>query len=428
MTLLLVGIVAVILVILVAAYLTFRRGQDDDQDETGGRWAVRGPDGHWRSPAQELRRPHRPGRGGPSRRTEEPLRGDDEPPPAYATRRAGRGNRAQPDDRGYQGRPTQRYADASVAPDNPADRGRGTRAAGPPPAGRPGPRQQPDGYDAGGGYDSGGYETVSFDSGPREQLYDTGPSPAMARSTSVSGEHTFAPEHDDDPALTDSDVFPRIRTDTPPPASKPPAPAKGRSRQPRSKRGDDDDWPSTEWDKLSDEQYWAELSADKPLATTARAAQPSTPKDIQAASGPTQVMPAQPKQPQPRPAQPKPAQARPAAPAPGRPAPAPSRPAKPQPERQSVAPGRRDRHQEQTEALPVRGRARRPHRPQCHRPQCHRPQCHRPQCHSGRCPSPLCNSLLRSRRESPAWPCSPAWRTHPRSGGPGRPRALTTTP
>src|SRR5713101_7564598 len=54
MTLLLVGIVAVILVILVAAFLTFRRGQDDDQDEPGCRWTVRdrvrsaGRDGHWR--------------------------------------------------------------------------------------------------------------------------------------------------------------------------------------------------------------------------------------------------------------------------------------------------------------------------------------------------------------------------------------------
>jgi len=53
MTLLLVGIVAVILVILVAAFLTFRRGQDDDHDEAGGRWALRdrvrsaGRDGHW---------------------------------------------------------------------------------------------------------------------------------------------------------------------------------------------------------------------------------------------------------------------------------------------------------------------------------------------------------------------------------------------
>ncbi len=34
------------------------------------------------------------------------------------------------------------------------------------------------------------------------------------------------------------------------------------------------DWPASDWGGLSDEQYWAELSADKPLATTARSAQP----------------------------------------------------------------------------------------------------------------------------------------------------------
>jgi hypothetical protein len=35
------------------------------------------------------------------------------------------------------------------------------------------------------------------------------------------------------------------------------------------------DWP-TDWGKVSDEQYWAELSSDKPLATTARSAQQGT--------------------------------------------------------------------------------------------------------------------------------------------------------
>ena len=56
-----------------------------------------------------------------------------------------------------------------------------------------------------------------------------------------------------------------------------PEPVQGRGRSSRGRHDDDDDdWPSTEWDKLSDEQYWAELSADKPLATTARSAQPSS--------------------------------------------------------------------------------------------------------------------------------------------------------
>jgi hypothetical protein len=49
---------------------------------------------------------------------------------------------------------------------------------------------------------------------------------------------------------------------------------KGRSRQQRKR--DDDDWPSMDWDKLTDEQYWEQLSADKPLATTARSSQPAS--------------------------------------------------------------------------------------------------------------------------------------------------------
>ena len=83
-----------------------------------------------------------------------------------------------------------------------------------------------------------------------------------------------------DPDLADSDVFPRVRADIPRPASK-----AGKQRNQPKSRGkasrkhddDEDDWPSTEWDKLSDVEYWAELSADKPLATTARTAQPSAP-------------------------------------------------------------------------------------------------------------------------------------------------------
>ena len=43
----------------------------------------------------------------------------------------------------------------------------------------------------------------------------------------------------------------------------------------RSRKRDDDDWPSMEWDKLTDEQYWAQLSSDKPLATAARSARPA---------------------------------------------------------------------------------------------------------------------------------------------------------
>jgi hypothetical protein len=46
-----------------------------------------------------------------------------------------------------------------------------------------------------------------------------------------------------------------------------------RPRQARGKRADDDgDWPSTDWDELSDVDYWAQVASDKPLTTTAQPA------------------------------------------------------------------------------------------------------------------------------------------------------------
>ncbi len=45
-------------------------------------------------------------------------------------------------------------------------------------------------------------------------------------------------------------------------------------RQGRGKRDADGDWPSNEWDELSDVDYWAELASDRPL-TTASPGEPS---------------------------------------------------------------------------------------------------------------------------------------------------------
>ena len=39
-------------------------------------------------------------------------------------------------------------------------------------------------------------------------------------------------------------------------------------RQGRSKKDADGDWPSNEWDELSDVDYWAELASDRPLTTS----------------------------------------------------------------------------------------------------------------------------------------------------------------
>jgi hypothetical protein len=51
-------------------------------------------------------------------------------------------------------------------------------------------------------------------------------------------------------------------------------PRAAKNGQGKSKRDSDGDWPSTEWDELSDVDYWAELASDKPLTTSA---QPATP-------------------------------------------------------------------------------------------------------------------------------------------------------
>jgi len=107
-----------------------------------------------------------------------------------------------------------------------------------------------------------------------------------------------------------------------------PASTKSRSRQ-RGRRDDDDDWPSSEWDKLSDEQYWAELSADKPLSTMARPSRPA--RD---ATAKTQANGS----------------------AKAKPAPRDSRPARP-PTSGRDLPSRKERDQREpvTERLPVRG-------------------------------------------------------------------------
>jgi hypothetical protein len=49
-------------------------------------------------------------------------------------------------------------------------------------------------------------------------------------------------------------------------------------RQGRNKREADGDWPSNEWDELSDVDYWAELAADKPLTTPTPADQAGGPR------------------------------------------------------------------------------------------------------------------------------------------------------
>jgi hypothetical protein len=49
-------------------------------------------------------------------------------------------------------------------------------------------------------------------------------------------------------------------------------------RQSRNKHDADGDWPSNEWDELSDVDYWAELAADKPLTAPTPAEQAGRPR------------------------------------------------------------------------------------------------------------------------------------------------------
>ena len=116
------------------------------------------------------------------------------------------------------------------------------------------------------------------------------------------------------------DVGTRRRTEAP-------ASASTRPRQARGKRSDDSaNWPTTEWEKLSDVDYWAELAADKPLITTAQPAAPARDgqgghdRDVHAGPPPVRAVPVPAV---PVPAVPVPAVPVPAVPVPAVPVPAP---------------------------------------------------------------------------------------------------------
>jgi hypothetical protein len=237
MILLVVGLVAVIVVVLIAVFLSIRLGRGDEHDEpdlrSSGRDRRRDQDGRWQD--RDTRRvPASSGRGG---------RGDY---PGYSSRgpasdRATRGR----DYDSASGRPARDGSDYR----KPAA-ARSTVGASAQARGRydTDPSRRPHADD----FPSADYPSMDF--GPA-QGYATGDQPTVAGYA----------------AADDS----RERQDSRRKAPSAPASSKSRSRQ-RGKRDDDDDWPSSEWDKLSDEQYWAELSADKPLSTMARPSRPAS--------------------------------------------------------------------------------------------------------------------------------------------------------
>jgi hypothetical protein len=258
MILLVVGLVAVIVVIVIAVFLSIRLGRSDEHDDepditssSHDQWAE---EDHWREPsAPGARRSPQPARAGRGART-----------------RDGSRDGSRDDDRGHSGDPA--YSGAHGRDHAGSSRNQGY-ADGPPRRTRRDPSEHqsssprrrsmvPASAESRGRYDTRASRQAPADDYPSADYpsMDFPPGEYAAADYPAAG-------YPDDAGRPDS-----RRSATPAPAS-----GKSRSRQHRGKRADADDWPTTEWDKLSDEQYWAELSADKPLATMARPAQSASP-------------------------------------------------------------------------------------------------------------------------------------------------------
>ena len=317
MILLVVGLVAVIVVVLIAVFLSIRLGRHEEDDEpdlrSNGRDRRRDQDEDWRD--RDTRRvPVSSSRGGHGGYPGSNSRG-----PAAGRAPRGRDYDSAPrrparEDSDYGASPSPRRASSS--PHRPAQAAPSPAAARSPVGasaqarGR-GPSRRPAADD----FPSADYPSMDF--GPGDS-FATGDQPSV-----------------EFPAVDDSRDRPDSRR-KPAPA---PASSKSRSRQ-RGKRDDDDDWPSSEWDKLSDEQYWAELSADKPLSSMARPSRPARSAAKAPANG--SASPSHPTQASAKPATQDPRPARP---------PAPDR------DLQRDLPGRNERMDQRepaTERLPVR--------------------------------------------------------------------------
>jgi hypothetical protein len=233
MILLVIGLVAVIVVVLIAVFLSIRLGRGDEDEEpelrSGGRDRRRDQDERW--PERDTRRT---------------------PPSARAASRGG-SSRERGEYAGYSSRGPARERE---------------------PDGRDGAARRPARPEAP-GYRTQARPAVAA-SAPARGRHDTGPSrrhaddyPSM--DFGPGGDHPSGEFPVDGQGATAEPRDRAARHKTGAGA----AAAKSRPKQ-RGKRGDDDDWPSSEWDKLSDEQYWAELSADKPLSSMARPAKSAT--------------------------------------------------------------------------------------------------------------------------------------------------------
>lgn len=261
MTLLVVGLVAVIVVILIAVFLSTRTGRGDDHEDArtrssdrdrrhteGERWRDRGSDARDGERGRSAGRAS--GRGGPGRHP-----GTREPAPAYSERPGRRrelpGTRP-PDYEEPQRGPRRHDTDAGPGYD-----GTPSRRSAPARALSAGPSR----------YDSQPPPLADVDDFPVAD-YPSADFPAeefpAAEPASVEFPAARATARSAPPKGRDAEQESRRR---PARAAHSDGGSKGRSRPHRGRHDDDDDWPSTEWDKLSDEQYWAELSADKPVSS-----------------------------------------------------------------------------------------------------------------------------------------------------------------
>jgi hypothetical protein len=235
MTLLVVGLVAVIVVILIAVFLSTRTGRGDEHEDAvtrprdrdrrageGEQWRYRERGDRGASAARS------PGRGDAVRRA-----AGRELAPAYA---AGRREHGSSRAREFDEPPRRlRRPDADARPAYDGSPPRRAIAG-------------PDRGEANGRYDSQPPRVAADEFSPADYPPMDAPSdfPVAGKAARTAPARSGPPKG----RAAHSDGG-----------------SKGRARAHRGRHDDDDDWPSTEWDKLSDEQYWAEVSADKPLSS-----------------------------------------------------------------------------------------------------------------------------------------------------------------